>query len=291
MASKTGIAWTESTWNPTVGCTVLSPGCTHCYAMREAARIAAFGGPVAPKYRGLTRKTKGGPVWTGELRLWEPALDQPLRWARPRMIFVNSMSDLAHEDMPAEWFGRIYRAMVEAQQARGHIFQVLTKRPENLIALLAAIGVTRPPAGIWFGVSAEDERRWDERVPLLGDIPTAVPWVSVEPQLELIDRNPKGLGWVVIGGESGKPKSKARAFDAEWARLMIKRCRRARVPVFMKQLGSFAHDGDRRLEPRHYAGADPEEWPAELRVREYPVPVAAMASPSAAGSPSSTRPM
>ena len=131
MASKTGIAWTESTWNPTVGCTVISPGCTHCYAMREAARIAAFGGPVAPKYRGLTKKTKGGPVWTGELRFWEQALDQPSRWGRPRMIFVNSMSDLAHEDMPVEWFERIWQAMVSAQQRRGHIFQVLTKRPET----------------------------------------------------------------------------------------------------------------------------------------------------------------
>jgi protein gp37 len=100
--------------------------------MREAARIAAFGSPVAPKYRGLTKQTKAGPVWTGELRLWELALDQPRRWARPRMVFVNSMSDVAHEDMPLEWFANIWKAMVAAQQARGHIFQVLTKRPDNL---------------------------------------------------------------------------------------------------------------------------------------------------------------
>ena len=270
MASKTGIAWTESTWNPTVGCTVLSPGCTHCYAMREAARIARFGGPVAPKYQGLTQKTRAGPVWTGELRLWEPALAQPMRWGRPRMIFVNSMSDLAHEAMPVEWFARIFQAMTEARRARGHVFQVLTKRPENLVALLAAIGVTRPPDGMWFGVSAEDERRWDERVPWLARIPTEVPWVSVEPQLELIDRDPKGLGWIVIGGESGKPRDKARPFDAQWARTMIRRCQRAGVPVFMKQLGSVAADGNRPLPTKHYAGAEPEEWPADIRVREYP---------------------
>jgi protein gp37 len=93
VARKTAIAWTESTWNPTVGCTVISPGCIQCYAMREAARIASFGGSVGPKYLGLTKKTRTGPVWTGELRLWEPALGQPMRWTRPRMIFVNSMSD------------------------------------------------------------------------------------------------------------------------------------------------------------------------------------------------------
>ena len=151
VARKTAIAWTESTWNPTVGCTVISPGCIQCYAMREAARIASFGGSVGPKYLGLTKKTRTGPVWTGELRLWEPALGQPMRWTRPRMIFVNSMSDLAHEDMPIEWFARIWRAMREAQHARGHVFQVLTKRPENLARLLRAIGVSSPARGIWLG--------------------------------------------------------------------------------------------------------------------------------------------
>jgi protein gp37 len=270
MGSETGIAWTESTWNPVVGCSVVSPGCTNCYAMREASRIAAFGGPVSPKYQGLTVKTKGGPVWTGELRLWEPALDQPLRWARPRMIFVNSMSDLAHEKMPAEWFARIWQTMTRAQATRGHVFQVLTKRPENLARLLREIGVKEPAPGIWLGISAEDSTRWDERVPRLAEIPTVVPWVSVEPQLALIDRDPKGLGWVVIGGESGKPRKKARPYDAQWARVLRDRCRAAGVSFFMKQLGSVAADRGRPLTTRHYAGADPEEWPADLRVREYP---------------------
>jgi protein gp37 len=271
MARDTAIAWTESTWNPTVGCTVISPGCTHCYAMREAARIAGFGGPASAKYRGLTRNTKGGPVWTGELRFWEAALTQPMRWARPRMIFVNSMSDLAHDDMPREWFARIWEAMTAAQRARGHVFQVLTKRPDNLAGLLAQIGVTTPHPGIWLGVSAEDQRRWDERVPWLKRLPTEVPWISVEPQLEMIDRDPTGTGWVVIGGESGRPRQRARSFDIAWARLMIRRCQAAAVPVFMKQLGSIARDDDRSLSTVHYAGADPEEWPRDLRVREYPV--------------------
>jgi protein gp37 len=271
MGSETGIAWTESTWNPVVSCTIVSPGCTHCYAMREASRIAGFGGPVAPKYAGLTIKTKAGPVWTGELRLWEPALDQPLRWTRPRMIFVNSMSDLAHEDMPVEWFARIWQVMTRAQVERGHTFQVLTKRPRNLARLMAAVGIKKPAPGIWLGVSAEDETRWDERVPLLAGIPTEISWVSVEPQLEAIDRAPKGLGWMVIGGESGKPRTRARAFDAQWARLLIERCQAAGVPILMKQLGSVTADRGRPLLTKHYAGADPEEWPSDIRVREYPM--------------------
>jgi protein gp37 len=238
--------------------------------MREAARIAGFGGPAAPKYRGLTKKTRGGPVWNGTLRLWEPALEQPMRWARPRMIFVNSMSDLAHEDMPIEWFERIWLAMTAAQQRRGHIFQVLTKRPVNLKRLLREIGVKRPAAGIWLGVSAEDERRWDERVPELAELPTTVPWVSVEPQLELIDRDPKGLGWIVVGGESGRPRMQARRFDIDWCRVMRERCRAAGTPFFMKQVGSIAMDGKQPFPTKHIAGADPEEWPADIRVREYP---------------------
>lgn len=286
MADTTNIAWTNSTWNPVVGCTIVSSGCSNCYAMREAHRIAAFGGTTPPppgasaaakasvkvsaKYRGLTRMTRGGPVWTGEIRLWEPALDQPLRWAKPRMIFVNSMSDLAHEDMPIDWFRRIIKVMQEARRQRGHIFQVLTKRPENLLRLLLECDVYAPLDGVWFGVSAEDERRWDERVPVLRDIPTQVPWVSVEPQLERIDRDPAGLGWAVIGGESGKPRSKARPYDLAWARLLRDRCRTAGVPYFLKQLGSLASAGNKPFPTKHYAGADPEEWPPDLRVREYP---------------------
>jgi protein gp37 len=265
MADNTPIAWAEATWNPTVGCTILTPGCTHCYAQREAARIAQWGGLVGPKYAGLTKPTKAGPVWTGEVRFWQPALDQPLRWARPRKIFVDSMSDLFHEDVKPEWFKAIWDVMVRARAERGHIFQILTKRPE--------IAIERVPmavAGIWIGVSAEDTRRWDERIPLLRKIPNALPWVSVEPQLELIDREPKGLGWIVVGGESARPRSKARSFDIAWTRVMRDRCKKAGVPFFNKQLGSVAYERSVVFPTKHYAGADPEEWPADIRVREYP---------------------
>jgi protein gp37 len=270
MADNTPIAWTDATWNPVVGCSVVSPGCTNCYAMREAARIAAFGGPAAPKYRGLTNKTKGGPVWTGELRFWEAALQQPMRWGRPRMIFVNSMSDLAHEQIRVEWFRKILDVMITAQQRRGHIFQVLTKRPQNLARLLRECGVEKPLPGIWFGVSAEDEKRWDERIPQLLPLPNVMPWVSVEPQLELIDRDLKGLKWIVVGGESGKPRDKARPFDLAWAEIIARRCIAAKVPYFLKQLGSRAFLDGKSYRTEHYAGANPEEWPKRLRIREYP---------------------
>jgi protein gp37 len=112
-------------------------------------------------------------------------------------------------------------------------------------------------------------------VPQLAAIPTVLPWVSVEPQLEMIDRDPKGLGWIVASGESGRPRARARLFDTAWARVLRDRCRAAGVPFFMKQLGSVAVDAARPISTRHYSGADPEEWPEDLRVREYPAPLPA----------------
>jgi protein gp37 len=263
-----------------------------CFLLRDLAthlgETATWAGqPIAGRFRidPYDVPLVGTNAGIGEVQTWFyceraiiagprlPDIGDILTIRGPRMIFVNSMSDLAHEDMPVEWFAQIWQAMSAARQQRGHIFQVLTKRPANLVRLMRAIGVTKPMPGIWLGVSAEDERRWDERVPLLKAIPTVVPWVSVEPQLELIDRDPKGLGWIVVGGESGKPRSKARSYDAQWGRVMRDHCRADSVPFFMKQLGSFAADGNRPLPTKHYAGADPEEWPADLRVREYPAEV------------------
>jgi protein gp37 len=261
----TKIAWTERTWNPVAGCSVISPGCTNCYAMRRARRIELqqHGG----KYAGLTRKTSAGPVWTGTLRLWEPALDDIRRWPAVR-VFVNSMSDLAHEDMPVEWFGRIWRHMVEAQRERGLVFQVLTKRPANLLKLLAAIGVRDPAPGIWLGVSAEDARRWDERVPALCDLPTIVRWISAEPQLGLIDRDLAGIAWLVQGGESAAKRA-VRPFDLAWARLMRDRCRAAETAYFLKQLGTVAIENGRAYRHRR-SGVDVAEWPVDLQIQEYP---------------------
>ena len=221
MSDKTGISWTNATWNPLVGCGVVSPGCTNCYAMREAGRRLA----MTPKYRGLTLGSKAGAVWTGEVRLWEPALDQPLRWKKPRMIFVNSMGDLFHESVPDEWIDRIFAVMRLCPQ---HQFQTLTKRASRQRDYMNSSaqdfpGATRnddiacaawsirdelsegkkrlvftdeqcmvqpedwPLKNWWAGVSVEDQARADERIPLLLQTPAAVRWISAEPLLGPVD--------------------------------------------------------------------------------------------------------
>ena len=207
MADGTGIEWTSATWNPLVGCSLESPGCARCYAMRLAARLERMG---SARYAGLTRETKAGAVWTGEVRLVEEALTQPLRWKRPRRIFVNSMSDLFHEDVPDEWIDRVFAVMALAPQ---HTFQVLTKRSERMRAYLdgrtgslggriyphwAEFGTAHkiglrpemlhlPLPHVHLGVSVEDQARADERIPHLLATPAAVRWISAEPLLGPVD--------------------------------------------------------------------------------------------------------
>ena len=311
MGDRSKIEWTEASWNPIAGCSVLSPGCTNCYAMRQAGgRLRS-----TAKFAGLTRPTKVGPVWTGVMRFWEKALEQPLRWKDPHRIFVNSMSDLFHESVPTEWIDRIFAIMALCPQ---HQFQVLTKRAEQMRDYisgmkslfaggiperLADIALTIPSAppniidrwplpNLHLGVSVEDQQRADERIPVLLDTPAAVRWISAEPLLGPVDLmtitvkargmthifpsltttgfgNPP-LDWVVIGGESGPH---ARPFSMEWARSIITQCREAQTPVFMKQVGRWAGEvKDGVWHNRLYAhkGGAMDEWPADLRVREYP---------------------
>jgi protein gp37 len=173
MADKTGIQWTEATWNPLAGCSVVSPGCTNCYAMREAGgRLKS-----SAKFAGLTEPSKAGPVWTGEVRLWERVLDQPVRWTKPRRIFVNSMSDLFHESVPDEWIDRVFAVMALCPQ---HTFQVLTKRADRMRDYCSspyngvALSFKWPLPNVWLGVSVEDQARADGRIPRLLDTPAAV---------------------------------------------------------------------------------------------------------------------
>jgi protein gp37 len=182
------------------------------------------------------------------------------------------MGDIAHERMPSEWFARIVEVMTEAHAKRGHVFQCLTKRPGNLAQLLAAINAREPLSGIWSGVSAGDQKHWSERVPWLlnGAIPNCLPWVSVELQLGLIDDDPSGLGWIVIGGESKTGRHAPRMFDLAWAYRLIARCHEARVPVFIKQLGDNAWCDGNRFQTLQHAGTNPAEWPNDLRIRQYP---------------------
>lgn len=320
MGTKTSIAWTDSSWNPTRGCSRVSLGCggPHgqggCYAERIAAR---FSGPGKP-YEGLATMTSSGPRWTGKIAFIESALDLPLRWKKPRRIFVDSMSDLFHEKVPDEWIDRIFAVMALAPQ---HIFQILTKRPERMLAYCAGLGrsfarlksacpegwameyegiplVPWPLPNVWLGGSVENQATADERIPFLLQTPAAVRWVSYEPALgpvvftrwlhnDVAPREP-ALDWIVVGGESGPG---ARPFDLDWARQTVTQCHGAWTTCFVKQLGARPFDlaGDgmaplsvgltARWEPpvgayldlQDHKGGDPDEWPDELRVREWPM--------------------
>lgn len=276
MSDRTGIEWTDATWNPIRGCSRVSEGCRHCYAEGQAARIIAMDrGRGVPEgqgsYDGLLAKAG---QWNGKIKVVDEALEQPLRWQKPRMIFVNSMSDLFHENVSDKVIDRIFAVMALATQ---HTFQVLTKRPERMKAYLSTPnreGIVKgaawellghmpkrsnagmkpafPLPNVWMGVSVEDQTAADERIPLLLQTPAAVRWISAEPLLGAVDlsdwlevgsleselglSNP-GIDWVVVGGESGH---KARPMHPSWARWLRGQCAAAGVPFLFKQWGEWA---------------------------------------------------
>ena len=281
----TKIEWTDATWNPVRGCSIVSKGCTNCYAMRQAHRSSGPGGA----YEGLTQMSKGGPVWTGKVRLVPELLEQPLRWRRPRRIFVNSMSDLFHEDVPLEFVDLVFRVMAMAEH---HTFQVLTKRPQRMLEYLRSQPPQRvftttteqviysvPSSNVWLGVSVEDQAAADERIPLLLQTPAAMRWLSAEPLLgpvkfrwdwvsggKPLDGGPQvnllrpweepkakpKLDWVVAGGESGPG---ARPMHPAWAKALRDQCRFADVPFFFKQWGAWLPRTD------YYAEGDQrDQW-------------------------------
>lgn len=301
MADRSSIEWTEATWNPIVGCSLVSPGCTNCYAMKMAGRLGAM--KTSAHYAGTTHPSKAGAVWTGKVA---PAPDriltQPLRWSRPRTIFVNSMGDLFHEDVPDAWIDRVFAVMALCPQ---HTFQVLTKRSKRMRAYIESrskpdergqpaedirvqltawlatpswrarhptqakfsplgkfcASIAWPLPNVWLGVSAEDQKRADERIPDLLATPAARRFVSCEPLLGPIGlkRIPVAGGWydalegwrdvkeqfpgieetldlVIVGGESGPG---ARPMHPDWARSLRDQCAVAGVPFFFKQWGEW----------------------------------------------------
>ncbi|MFW2829896.1 phage Gp37/Gp68 family protein [Sphingomonas sp. ID0503] len=248
MAETSTIEWTDATWNPVTGCSVISPGCKHCYAMKLAGtRLKNH-----PSREGLTIDTAAGPVWTGEVRVNEPAMLDPIRWKRPRRIFVCAHGDLFHENVLDSTIDRVFAVMGAAPQ---HTFQVLTKRAERMRAYFAR--VTADPAAnwplpnVWLGVSAEDQARANERVPQLLATPAARRFVSAEPLLGPInlhdamwagDGDPLAdltatIDWIIVGGESGLG---ARPMHPDWARSLRDQCVAAGVPFFFKQWGAWA---------------------------------------------------
>jgi protein gp37 len=230
MATKSDIEWTEMTWNPVTGCTKISQGCKNCYAERMAKRLTAMGnGRYANGFR---------------VTLHEDLIDVPTRWREPRTVFVNSMSDLFHEDVPLKFIQRVFSTMTECRQ---HTFQILTKRSERLRSLAQHLPWTH---NIWMGVSVEDERVVS-RVTDLQAVPAQVRFLSCEPLIGPLDAlRLEGIHWVIVGGESGPG---ARHMNPRWVDSILSQCEAADVPFFFKQWGGVRkHRTGRQLNGRTY---------------------------------------
>jgi len=224
MADHSAIEWTEATWNPVTGCSKVSPGCAHCYAETFAER-----------WRGIP----GHPYEQGfDLRLWPQRLEQPLRWRRPRMIFVNSMSDLFHEDIPDDYIAEVFDVMVAADH---HTFQILTKRHRRLADLAGRLPW---PGNVWMGVTIEN-RRFVHRADYLRQVPAVLRFISAEPllgSLEGLDLD--DIDWLIAGGESGP---RHRPVRIEWLRELRDRCEQEEVAFFFKQWGGVRSKAGGRL--------------------------------------------
>lgn len=295
MSSKTKIQWTDVSWNPVRGCSLVSAGCQNCYAMKTAHRFSKPG----MAYEGLTEFGPQGPRWNGKITLVQKLLDAPLHWKTPRRVFVNSMSDLFHEDVPFDFIDKVFAVMLCSPR---HTFQILTKRPARMLEYMnfdsgfgrtgyiwgAAYKVSgiKVPKGkmppqfpyphVWLGVSVEDQATAEARIPLLLQTPAAVHWISAEPLLERVNldrylgvyeedldvgfaRVHRGLDWCVIGGESGPG---ARPCDLSWIRSLKDQCQEAGVKCFVKQLGSKWYDTSARcgIKGSITVGVDDGPW-------------------------------
>lgn len=228
MATNSAIEWTEATWNPLTGCTKISPGCKHCYAERMAIRLKAMG--QANYVNGF------------KLTLQEQALELPLQWRKPRTVFVNSMSDLFHKDVPASFIHRVFEVM---NKAHWHQFQVLTKRAERLEQIASEL--TWSP-NIWMGVSVENAD-YTYRIDHLRQIPAHIKFLSLEPLLGALPKlNLKNIDWVIVGGESGPG---ARLMEPTWVKDIRDQCQKAKVAFFFKQWGGVRKSKTgRRLDNR-----------------------------------------
>ncbi|MGE5501406.1 MAG: DUF5131 family protein [Ignavibacteriales bacterium] len=248
--AETSIEWTDATWNPVAGCTVITPGCTNCYAMRMAARLDAMG---VEKYADLTRKSGDRYVWTGKLRLDEASLEAPKAWRKPRKIFVNSMSDLFHVDVPEDFVARVWSVMEETPH---HTYQILTKRPERMREVVTKRELP-VLTNVWLGTSVEDGpvlSRLDE----LRGVPAYLRFVSFEPLLgSVADADLTGIDWAIVGGESGP---RARPMLQEWVDEIRLRCAAAGTAFFFKQWGGK----NKKAAGRTYLGRTWDELPANM---------------------------
>jgi protein gp37 len=236
MSNTSAIEWTDATWNPVTGCTKLSPGCAHCYAETFAER-----------FRGVL----GHPYEQGfDLKLWHERLTLPLQWKRPRMIFVNSMSDLFHADVPTAFIMEVFRVMAAADW---HVFQVLTKRPERTAELSRQL---QWPDNVWMGTSVENQR-FSSRIDALRRTDARVKFLSCEPLLGPLQLDLTNIDWVIVGGESGHG---ARPMRADWARAIRDQCQAHDVAFFFKQWGAHDEAGVRRPKKANGRLLDGRTW-------------------------------
>jgi protein gp37 len=239
MAGLSDIEWTEATWNPVAGCSMVSPGCTNCYAMRMASRLNAMG---LKKYAGTTRKSGKRAVWTGKVTYDVDSLAAPLNWKKPKRIFVNSMSDLFQEVVPEAFVHSVWRVM---EKAHWHTFQILTKRPVRMLEVLGS-GKLPVLKNVWLGTSVENEEVV-HRIETLRDVPAYVRFISFEPLLgPILDPDLSGVHWAIVGGESGPG---ARPMERWWVEALRDTCLEQDVAFFFKQWGGKRkHNTGRKLD-------------------------------------------
>jgi protein gp37 len=248
--ADTSIEWTDATWNPVAGCTVLSPGCTNCYAMRMAARLEAMG---VNKYRGLTRKSGRRAVWTGNVRLDRKALETPVTWKRPKRIFVNSMSDLFHDAVPVDFVHNVWDVMSATPR---HTYQILTKRPDRMADVTKSLPTL---SNVWLGTSVESSE-YLGRLDALRRVNAIVRFVSFEPLLgSVADADMQNIHWAIVGGESG-PRS--RPMRLEWVDEVEALCRDAGTAFFFKQWGGVR----KKAAGRQYREQIFDEMPTEASI-------------------------
>lgn len=248
--AETSIEWTDATWNPVAGCTILTAGCTNCYAMRMAARLEAMG---VEKYVGTTRKSGGRAKWTGKMVMDEKALTVPESWSKPRRVFVNSMSDLFHEAVEAGFIQKVWSVMARTPH---HTYQILTKRPDRMAEVLSSRNFPILP-NVWLGTSVEDARvlyRLDD----LRKVPAAVRFVSYEPLIgSVAGGDLTNIHWAIVGGESGP---NARPMDPKWIDEIYDQCTDADAAFFFKQWGGK----NKKATGRAYRGRTWDEMPSAV---------------------------
>ena len=252
--AETQIEWTDSTWNPVAGCSIMSSGCTNCYAMQMAYRLEAMG---VKKYSGLTRKSGNRSIWAGRIREDVDSLEIPRKWRKPRKVFVNSMSDLFHEKVSDRFIVDVWKVMRETPR---HSYQILTKRPDRMAHFLEnKIGDVLP--NVWLGTSVEN-RKVTDRINYLQRVKAIISFISFEPLIGSVgDVDLSGIDWAIVGGESG---SAARPIKEVWVDEIYEQCTASGTAFFFKQWGTWGADNKKRSKKangREYRGRTWDEMP------------------------------